>query len=704
MCAKVKYGIWNVQEPEMSAVNALVQAGYAPLAAMVLASRGLTDREQAHKYLACDEPLLGPFLMTDMDKAVRRVRQALDRGETIAVFGDYDVDGITATCLLTDFLRRRGASCVSYIPGRLEEGYGLNDIALRQLAAQGVRLVVTVDCGITAVSEARLCRELGMDLVITDHHECKDTLPQAAAVVDPHRPDGGYPHKNLSGVGVAFKLAAAIHGDQSRILEDYADLVCLGTVADVMPLQTENRTFVTRGLQSLSHTRRPGLAALMAESGCDTAHLSVSSIGFTLAPRINAAGRMGQIDLAVELFLTQDPQRASQLARQLCELNRQRQAVESEIYQQALSMLPQGQPPEAIVLADESWHQGVVGIVASRIAEEFACPAFLICLDGGHGKASSRSHGGFNLFASLTALSPLLESYGGHELAAGFTISRENIPEFRRQMCALAAGYFNDDVPRTALDIDCSIPPELMTIPNIASLSVLEPCGNGCPKPVFMMKNLTIERVSMVGGGRHMRLRLRQGRHCLGAICFSATAETFSIQPGDVVDAAFTPQINEFRGDRTVQMNIIDIRPSCSAPCSPACSGYHALREDRLTAALASQLLPDRATLAMIWRYLAAAAAPSVRESPLCLCRKIVRQTSKPLSLGQLLTALDIFRDAGLLQVQRQHKDILIYLTPGPGKADLNKSQTMLRLTRALHSGREDTPEAPPNATATKES
>ena len=682
----VKYGIWNVNEPDVSAVNTLVSKGYAPLAAMVLSSRGIKDGAQAHKYLDCSAPLLDPFLMTDMDLAAGRVGLAMARGEKIAVFGDYDVDGITSTCLLTDFLRRHGADCVSYIPGRLEEGYGLNPIALHQLYEEGVKLIITVDCGITAVTEAELCRELGIDLVITDHHECKDTLPYAAAVVDPHRPDGGYPHKNLSGVGVAFKLAAALCGDQEEVLNEYADMVCLGTVADVMPLQGENRVFVARGLESLSHTKRPGIAALMAESGCDPKTVSSSSIGFMLAPRINAAGRMGQIDLAVELFLTDDPVRATEVAKALCELNRQRQAVESDIYQQAVSMLPAGQPPEAIVLADESWHQGVVGIVASRIAEEYACPAFLICLDGEHGKASSRSHGGFNLFSSLTALSPLLESYGGHELAAGFTITRSNIPEFRRQICALAAGYYQDDTPRTSLDIDCAIPAELLTIPNIESLNVLEPCGNCCPKPVLMMRGLTIERITMVGGGRHMRLRLRSGRYGVNAIYFSANPESASVQPGDVVDIAFTPQINEFRGERSVQMNVLDIRPSCAAECSAEASGYRALLEDHLTAEIAAALMPDRAMLAMVWRYLAAAPTAFIQESPICLCRKIVRWTGKPMSLGQMSTCLDIFRDVGLLEITRLHKYITIRLTPGSEKADLNTSQTMQRLLRAKES------------------
>ena len=672
----MKYGIWNVHQPSAGAVNSLVGSGYSPLAAMVFASRGIESPSQASKYLDCHVPLVDPFQMRDMDLAAGRVGLAISRGEKIAVFGDYDVDGITATCLLTDFLRRQGANVTSYIPGRLEEGYGLNPIAIHQLSQEGVQLIVTVDCGITAVAEAELARELGIDLVITDHHECKKSLPQAAAVIDPHRPDGSYPHKNLSGVGVAFKLAAALSGDQEAVLAEYADMVCLGTVADVMPLQGENRTFVARGLQMLSHTHRPGIAALMAEAGCAPETITASSIGFMLAPRINAAGRMGQIDLAVELFLTQDPQRAQELAQALCDLNRRRQAVESEIYSQAVAMLPSGPLPEAIVLADESWHQGVVGIVASRIAEEFACPTFLICLDGDHGKASSRSHGGFNLFASLSQLSSLLVSYGGHELAAGFTIQRSNIPEFRRQVCGLAAEFYQGEAPKTELDIDCQIPPELLTIHNIESLNLLEPCGNGCPKPVLMMKNLTIDRISMVGGGRHMRLRLRQGHHAINAIYFSVTPGSVSVQVGDLVDVAFTPQVNEFRNERTVQMNVVDIRPSCCAECSWDTAPYRAMKQGRMTQLDAQALLPDRAMLAMVWRYLAAGANP-LEETPLCLCRKIVRWSSKPLSLGQLLTCLDIFQDVGLLEVGKQHKSLTIRLTPGTGKADLNQSATM---------------------------
>ena len=662
-------------------MNALVGGGYAPLAAMILASRGLKSPRDAKAYLNCDCTLLDPFLMTDMAQAAGRVALAMMNGEKIAVFGDYDVDGVTATCLLTDFLRKQGADCVPYIPGRLEEGYGLNTIALHYLAALGVKLIITVDCGITAVAEAQLCKDLGMDLVITDHHECKDILPEAAAVVDPHRPDGGYPHKTLSGVGVAFKLAAALSGDQQKVLQEYADMVCLGTVADVMPLQGENRMFTARGLELLRNTTRPGLAALMQHSGCDAASVSASSVGYMLCPRINAAGRMGKIECAVELFLTEDPKRADELAASLCEMNRQRQSVESEIYDQAVRMLPEGQQPAAIVLAEQTWHQGVVGIVASRIAEEFCCPTFLVCLDGEHGKASSRSYGGFNLFTALSDLSELLESYGGHELAAGFTIHASQIAAFRQAICEKAKAFYSDDTPRTVLEVDCIVPPELLTLYNIDSLSILEPCGNGCPKPQLVMENLIVDRISLVGGGRHMRLRLRSGRHFFNAIYFSATPESTSISEGDLVDVAFVPQVNDFRGERTPQMNITDIRPSCAVKADCCCTGYREMRSGRLTQKLAGELLPDRATLGLVWRYLAGCG--KLRETPMCLLRKIVRWSGKPLSLGQLLICLDIFADVGLLKLQRQHKHIMIELLPCRQKADLNTSKTMQILIAA---------------------
>ena len=680
----VKYGTWNVKERSAAAEAALRRSGYGPLTAAVLAARGYDTPEKARSFLLADGPLEGPFVLQDMDKAAGRIRRALARGEAIAVFGDYDVDGITATCLLTEFLQSQGGNVTYYIPARIEEGYGLNQTAIASLQARGVSLIVTVDCGITADEEAAYCREQGIDLIITDHHECRDVLPPAVAVVDPHRKDQSGPTRCLAGVGVAFKLAAAIVGSQEAILQRFADLLCLGTVADVMPLTGENRTFVIRGLQALAEHPRPGLAALMAECGCDGGSLSASTIGYTLAPRINAAGRMGKVTLASELFLTRDESKARELARRLCALNRQRQEVEAEIYQEALSMLARDGAGNAIVLAGEHWHQGVIGIVASRLAEEFACPAYLICLDGEKGKASSRSYGGFNLFASLEAQSARLESYGGHELAAGFTILRREIDTFRTAVDAMARDFAASGQRKAALEIDCAIDPALLTESNILALDQLEPCGAGCSRPVFFLDGLTVEQLSEVGGGRHLRLRLSGSGHSFGAIFFSTTALRAGVAVGDRVEIAFTPQINEFRGVKSVQLNLVDIRPDRE---SRQRSGAGRALYDKFTAGQpltseeAAALTPDRADFTALWRYLVAQAkANQVQEDISCMSRKLARAGS-PMPPGRIRICLDVLEERGLLtkEVVRERSRIRLCAPKGK-KVNLGDSPILQTL------------------------
>ena len=423
----MKYEQWNILGCGEETVETLMDAGYPYLVSCVLASRGVETAEQAAEALERERTLSwSPFLMRDMDKAVARVLSALADGERIAVFGDYDVDGITATCLLTDYLRSRGGDVVLHIPGRFDEGYGLSCEAIRALAEQGVRLIVTVDCGITGVEETAFAASLGVDVVITDHHECKERLPDAVAVVDPHRPDCEYPFKHLAGVGVALKLVLALGGDgrEGALFARYCTLAAIGTVADVMRMEGENRAIVSMGLEAIDHSDFIGLHALLREAGLAGKPLSSIQIGFVLAPRINAAGRMGRAALAAELLLTGDGEEAERLARELCDLNRERQSVEQEIYAKAIDQL-ESLPPEeryALVLASEDWHQGVVGIVASRLSEKYSCPSFMIHLAGGMGKGSCRSHGGFNLFGALEACSDLLVGFVGHESAAGFNI------------------------------------------------------------------------------------------------------------------------------------------------------------------------------------------------------------------------------------------------------------------------------------------
>ena len=681
----MKYGTWAVARPyDAAAVQRLCIGGFSPITAAVLSSRGFDSAAEARAFLSCDTPLSDPYELYDMPRAVARVRRALDAHEHICVFGDYDVDGITATCLLTEFLRGLGGRVTSYIPARLEEGYGLNEPAIRTLHRQGVDLIVTVDCGITANDEAGLCRQLGIDLVVTDHHECKAALPEACAIVDPHRREQGGTHCDLAGVGVAFKLAAAISGDQESLLARYCDLLCLGTVADVMPLVGENRTMVARGLAALSNPRRVGIAALMAECGVAGQPVTAGTIGYTLAPRINAAGRMGEVHIATELFLTESSDRAIELAQHLCRLNRRRQEVESGIYQEAVSMLSRQRAPKAIVLADESWHQGVVGIVASRLAEEYSCPVFLICLDGERGKASSRSYGGFNLFGALEELSGLLESYGGHELAAGFTIRRDHIDAFRTEICRRADAFFRSDACSTALQIDCELPPELLTLKNVEGLDELEPCGAMCPRPVFCMSGLTVSELTEVGGGRHLRLRLTRGRSSFQAIFFSSTAQRAAIGLGDQVEIAFTPQINTFRGFRSVQLNLVDIRPSMAfreldvrqrALYARHASGGALEPED------AAELLPDRRDFVAVWRYLSANCVHNTLMEELgCLSRKIARFSARPCSPAKLRVCLDVFSEQQLLHFEQFPRAVHITLCPDAPKADLEQSAILIQL------------------------
>jgi len=438
----------------------------------------------------------------------------------MAVYGDYDVDGITSTCLLTDCLTRLGGRVRSYIPDRLEEGYGLNEEAVLHLAQQGVTLIITVDCGITAAREVEFARELGIDVVITDHHECKQAIPEAAAVVDPHRPDCPYPFKGLAGVGVALKLAMAAAGPDRAglVFREYADLAAVGTVADVMPMTGENRTIVQTGLAALAHPRRVGLAQLMEEAGLGDKPVTSVSIGYTLAPRINAAGRMGQADLAAELLLTRDPGRAAALAQELCALNRERQTIECEIFQECVQRLERRPQSGIILLADEHWHQGVVGIVASRLTEKYSCPAFMVCLDQGIGKGSCRSWGGVNLFHLLTQCQDLLEGFGGHAMAAGFTVREENIPALERRLRQLVLEERAGEELPSLLEIDAAVLPQELTVEAVEALDALEPCGAGNPRPVLVLTGAHVISAAQVGRGRHLKLRLEgrsAGRHLL---------------------------------------------------------------------------------------------------------------------------------------------------------------------------------------------
>ena len=692
---ELKYGTWKISSYEPADARALCAAGFSPITAALLCSRGYRDAGAAREFLSCSYPLSSPFALLDMDKAAARVKQALARREHIAVFGDYDVDGITATCLLTEYLRSKGGHVTSYIPARLEEGYGLNPIAIDTLKKQGVELIVTVDCGITANHEAALCRELGIDLVITDHHECKSELPQAIALVDPHRKDQPQPVTEMAGVGVAFKLAAAIEGEQETLLDQYCDFLCLGTVADVMPLTGENRTMVARGLKALENPRRVGIAALMAECSVQKGPVTAGTIGYTLAPRINAAGRMGEADKAADLLLCDDPARAGELARELCELNRERQTVEQEIYAQALEMIETLPPQErsALVLADHSWHQGVVGIVASRLSEKFACPSFMIHISGHVGKGSCRSWNGFNLFAALEECSDLLLGFGGHELAAGFTIEEENIPAFRKRMNQCVERFRDGKAPVSTLEVDVTLrQPGRVTLWEVEQLQALEPYGTGNARPLFCLPGATLERAQNVGQNRHLKLRISKGAAQFEGIFFSATAEQCGCKVDSRVDAAFYLQINEFRGNRTVQMQLVDIRPSrqCSGKEEEALELVRRCVEGQtLTAREAGRMLPSRPQCAGAWRGLRAMAPEGRLEGAyLPLARQLAQILPGTEQFLRAAFCLELFSERGLLSCKREGDRVILRLNGENKKVDLEESIYMAALRRAIQGKR----------------
>ena len=662
-------------------------AGIPPLAAMVLCARGLDTPEKAAAFLDAGlGQLRNPLLMKDMDKAAARVARALADGETIAVYGDYDVDGITSTCLLTDFLRSEGGQVIPYIPDRMEEGYGLNTDALDTLSREGVSLVVTVDCGITAVEEAGHARALGVDLVVTDHHECKADLPQAVAVVDPHRSDCPYPFKCLAGVGVALKLVLALGGPgrQRELLERYADLAAIGTVADVMNLTGENRTIVRLGLERLRHTARPGLKALLREAGLEERPLTSGTIGYTLAPRINASGRMGCAALAGELLLTDSPARGEELAARLCQLNRERQAIEAEIYEecQALAQALPQQQRYALVLAGEHWHQGVVGIVASRLADKYSCPTFMICLQDGKGKGSCRSFAGFNLFAALEHCAPLLEGFGGHELAAGFTILEENIPAFTQAMNDYVCSATGGEEMVSVLDIDAEVEdPGLLTLDGVEGLDLLEPYGSGNPKPVFSLSGCLITALSEVGGGRHLKLKLAAAGRSFDAIFFSATAAQAAVAVGDRIDVAFTPQVNEYRGWRTVQLQVCDLRPALTRAQAERALYEKFRRGEELTPVEAEALLPSREEFVVLWRYLKGRAQPApLEETAHRLARSIARSAGRRETVMRTLVCLEVFDERGLIHLEHTTDHLHIALQAVEGKVDLEDSWILRRL------------------------
>lgn len=565
---------WELRPQDPAGAARLArEAGLPPLVARILAARGMQDGAAAKAYLT---PTLAqthdPFAMRGIAEAVERIAAALAAREPIWIYGDYDVDGVTATAILHLTLTRLGAQPDYYIPHRMSEGYGLNDDALRQIAAEGARLVVTVDCGITAVAQAELAAELGLDLVITDHHQPGPELPRAAAVVNPNQPECAYPFKGLAGAGVAFKLAHALlkrlqpeAEDARAFLKTLLDLVALGTVADIVPLEGENRALVHHGLAALRATRRPGLAQLFERASLTREKLNCGTIGFALGPRINAAGRTEHAFYGAELLLTESSQRAAELAEQLEQFNLNRRRIEQEIVDEALRIAEGYAGDHVIVVEQQGWHHGVLGIVASRLLARFYRPVLVLCVEGETAKGSARSIPGFDLHAALVACEGHLVRYGGHTMAAGLELAVKGIEAFRRAINAYAAEAMNETLLQPVLTIDTVAEERDLTPETVKSLDRLAPFGQANPKPVVMLKGCTLLERPRVLKEKHLKLNLcTQGGKSIAALYWNAAEQAGEIEAlvGKPIDVAGALTVNVWNGRESVEMEVKNLRPA----------------------------------------------------------------------------------------------------------------------------------------------
>ena len=648
-----------------------------PFAAVLLASRNF-DEDEIENLLSEDNAfVVDPYELPDMDKAVMRINKAVENFERIMIYGDYDADGVSSTALLYLYLESCGADVQYYIPDRLTEGYGMNLDAIRKIKERDVDLIITVDNGISAILEAEKIKALGMELIITDHHRPGDTLPRAVAVVDPYREDFEGVFNEWAGVGVAFKLIEALCDSDEEILSEYLDLVALGTIGDVVPLKSENRTFVRWGLERLNNQTRYGVEALRQISGFYSHKIAASNVAFTLVPRINAAGRMGSADRAIRLLLSEDEEEAKLLAEEVNEANVLRQQTEMKIIEEAEAKIEENGDmvyDRVIVIDGEDWHSGVIGIVAARLTEKYGRPCLVIGTKDGFGKGSGRSIEGFSLFESLSAVSDCLDHFGGHTLAAGFGIETDKIDEFRRRINEYASQI---EMPVPQLKIDCKINPAVINIDLVDELQILEPFGAGNSQPLFAVMGMRIDRIEGVSHNKHTKVTMSKNNSQLVAMRFGVSPECFDFSAGDIVDAAINLDRSEYMGVAKVSIIIRDMRFSQINEDDIIKSEmlYEKFRrKETLTDEEIKILCPDREFIGKVFRIIRQGIW---RKSEETLC---VRAEEDVKRLCAVKVSLDVLEELGLIKRNQKHK--AIYLTENQSKVDLSESKILKSLLK----------------------
>ena len=528
----------------------------------ILASKKIISKDEIREFLnPTRDDFHDPFLMPDMEKAVERILIAIQNKEKIIIYGDYDVDGITSVTVLKKFLEEQGLKTGEYIPNRLNEGYGLNKEAVKNISEQGYTLIITVDCGISCIEEIEYAKELGMEVIVTDHHEPGEIIPDCLAVVDAKRKDNKYPFNQLAGVGVVFKLIQAISlklNLEAKEYLKYLDIVCVGTISDIVPLIDENRVITKLGLKLVERTRNIGLKILLESTGYK--EINSTTISFGIAPRINACGRMGEEKEALELFLTNNIQEAKQISERLNQYNIERQETEKQIFKQAIQEIEEeNKDVPCIILGKEGWHHGIIGIVASKVTDIYFKPSILICFEGEEGKGSGRSIPGFDLHDAVMNCNTYVEKFGGHSMAIGINVKKENFEKFKKEFEEYVQNsHINDIIP--IIKIDKEIDLRKINIQDIRDLKLLEPYGEANKMPLFLIKNMKIQSIRTLSEGKHIKLKLGIDNYIADAIGFNMgnIAEQYLI--GDRVDVVGSLEINDFGDNENIQINLKDIR------------------------------------------------------------------------------------------------------------------------------------------------
>lgn len=678
---------WVVKNADKDKIKLLAYKCDIPaLSAAVLCARELDTQEKIKEFFNCENIFVDPYDFNDMDKFVERVNQAINSKEKICVYGDYDADGVTASSVMVSYLQSRGANVMCYIPERNRDGYGLNNDVINKFKAQNVNLIITVDNGISAFNEIQYANSLGIDVVVTDHHQSPEVMPPAVAIVDPHRNDSNLEYKNYAGVGVTYKAVQALEMANNESHHDFSDLVAIGTIGDSIELLAETRGIVKKGLASINKSSHAGINALLSSTNLLDKDVDSLGVAFGLVPKINASGRMEHAAIAFDLLMCKSEDEADKLCNEIMKFNNMRRELESKIFEEAELYIKKNintKYQKVIVVAGENWHHGVLGIIAARIAEKYGKPCIVITMESDDARGSCRSIGDFSIYNLLSKCSDVLERFGGHTMAAGINLKTCNVQKFIDRLCEESEKVH---IPSLKLNVDLCLNPSKISEDILPALDLLKPFGNGNPEPIFGIMNVELCKIVPIGAGKHLKLGFKYANHNFEALCFNKKYEDFIYKIGSKLDIAVAMQKNIFRGNVSLAMRVLDIKPAnCDFNDFIKCKNiYEKFRRGRILNEYETELLlPSRSEFAMVYKYLKSIKNKITRVD--LVCKNVFKNTC---NIGKIYIIIDVLGELNLAEIIADADEFSVNINYSAQKVNLDESRTlnMLKTMREMGS------------------